>query len=464
VEAGLKCEADATKVGELGPPTPLFPKLVPRRNASRKAVTAHQRARLHAAMIEACARHGYARTTARELAALAGVSTRSLYAHFGSKEACFFATYDLVVQQAMGRISDSYRGAAAGDERDRDGLCRAFEAFTAELLTRPAASRLALVEILAAPPEASGRIERTESQFATMISTSVAQAGDGPAIPPATLRALIGGIWFIARARLLQGHPEAIGAAGAELSEWLLVYRTAAGPHLAAARSAAASGVRGRKPCDATASVRGRLLHAAAEVVARGGYAALSPAHVADTAGVTEGAFESNFDDTGDCFLSILELLSAQALAEVLRESEGAATFAGGVCRAVETLFFRLAADEALARAAFLDVFVAGPEGAARHTAVMRGFAESLVRRAPATGRPTQLVAEAIVGAVWSIAHRHVARGRADLLPSAAPRATFVILAPILGADAALAAISDERSAASGQGQRAVALRAEKVE
>jgi hypothetical protein len=52
---------------------PLFPQLVARRNAPAKAVAAHQRARLHAAMIEACTRHGYAETTAREVVALAGV-------------------------------------------------------------------------------------------------------------------------------------------------------------------------------------------------------------------------------------------------------------------------------------------------------------------------------------------------------------------------------------------------------
>jgi len=56
-------------------------------------------------MIEACARHGYAETKVREVAGLAGVSTKTLYKHFESKEACFLATYDLVVQQAIGRIS-----------------------------------------------------------------------------------------------------------------------------------------------------------------------------------------------------------------------------------------------------------------------------------------------------------------------------------------------------------------------
>lgn len=450
VEGGSVREADASEVGDQGQPVPLFPKLVPRRNAPRRAVAAHQRVRLHAAMIEACARHGYVKTTARELTALAGVSTKSLYAHFGSKEACFFATYDFVVQQAMGRIAGAYREGAAGDEHDWDeGLCRAFEAFTAELVDHPAASRLALVEILATLPEAMGRIERTEAQFATMISTSLAHVGDDLAIPPGLLRPLIGGLWFVARTCLLEGNPQAIGSAADELSEWLLAYRTAAGSRLPAGGSAARRSAGGERADDTPTSTRGRLLRATADVVARGGYSALVPAHVVDLAGVTEGDFLSQFDDTGDCFLSMLEWLSARALAEARRECEPATTWAGGVCRAVETLFLRLASDEALARAAFLDVFAVVPGGAARHATIMRGFAESLIRRAPAAARPTQLVAEAIVGAVWSICQRHVVRGRAELLPSAAPRATFVILAPILGADAALAVILGGRGEAS---------------
>ena len=96
----------------------LYPQLKPRCNASAKAVAAHQRARLHAAMIEICARDGYGSVTARELVAVAGVSTKALYARFGGKEGCFLGTFDVVVQQAVGRIATAYRGpgTAAGPD------------------------------------------------------------------------------------------------------------------------------------------------------------------------------------------------------------------------------------------------------------------------------------------------------------------------------------------------------------
>jgi AcrR family transcriptional regulator len=425
-------------------PEPLFRKLAPRQNASAKAVAAHQRARLHAAMIEACARHGYAETTARELAALAGVSTKALYNHFESKEACFLATYDLVVQQAIGRISAAYRGEARGGKPDRArGIGRAFDAFAAELVQRPAPSRLALIEIFGAA-DANTRIERAETAFATMISTSFAQAPDGAVIDPRVIRGLIGGVWFVARTRLLDADPRVVAAAAAELGKWLLAYRSPAGSQLPTAQPRRPVPPPDARRVDVASSERARMLQAAATMAGRGGFAALSPGRVAEAAGVAVTAFDAEFEDTRACFLSMLEWLSAHALAEALRESEDAPSWGSGVSRAVGVLFRRLATDPALARAAFLDSFAVGPAGAERRAAIMRGFADLLARRAPAERRPSPLVAEAIVGSVWSIARRYVASGRRELLPASSTRAAFVALAPIIGAEAAVATICVE--------------------
>ncbi len=159
-------------------PRALYPRLKPGPKRSPEAAAAHQRARLHAAMIEACDRKGYAATTASEITTLAGVSKKTLYRYFGSKDECFLATYDLVVRQAVGRISAAYRGEGGRGERDwsrgplsrfrcvRDGDGRAAR--------RP--SRLALIDVLAVAPAAADRIARAEAIFTTMISTSLAQA------------------------------------------------------------------------------------------------------------------------------------------------------------------------------------------------------------------------------------------------------------------------------------------------
>ena len=389
---------------------PLFPQLRPGPSKAPAAAAAHQRARLHAAMIEACARHGYAETTVREVAGLAGVSSKTLYKHFESKEACFLATYDLVVQQAIGRISAAHRDASGPEKVDWvGGLCRAFDAFTDELVQRPAASRLALIDIFAALPGAASRIDRAELLFMKMISESLALAPDGVVIPPRIVRALVGGIWFVARARLLESRARSLTAGSAELREWLLVYRSPASSKLPVSRPGRQQPTHDRRTLDVAAALeRGRV-------------------------------------DDPERPLALLEWLSADALAEALRETEAASSWAGGVCRAVESIFGRLASDTDLARAAFLDGFAVGPADAERRTAILRGFADVLVRRAPRDGRPSPLLAEAIVGSVWSIAHRSFLFGQPKTLPASSTRAAFLVLAPILGAEQARAAILARR-------------------
>jgi hypothetical protein len=115
------------------------------------------------------------------------------------------------------------------------------------------------------------------------------------------------------------------------------------------------------------------------------------------------------------------------------------------VCRAIGSLLDQVARDPVFARVAFVEVFAAGPAGAQRRAALMRSFAEVLARRAPRSRRPSPLVAEAIVGAVWGIVHHHVVHGRARALPVLAGHAAYIVLAPIIGAQRAIEAILAER-------------------
>jgi AcrR family transcriptional regulator len=397
-------------------------------------------------MIEAVAERGYAATTVRQVRALAGVSERTVYEHFESKEDYFLATYDLVVRQAVARISAAYRAGAPGEHDWAAGLCRAFDAFAEELVEHPKPSQLALVEVLAAGPAALERIECAEAVFARMIAQSLAQAPEDIALPPPLVRSFVGGIWFVSRNRLLQGQPATISGCGYELLEWILAYRAPAAGSLscAAVPPAPPRGGVPEWPGDVEGDERTRMMRAAAQIAARGGYPGLTSGQIVELAGVTEGAFSAAFDSVGECFLASLELLSAQALARALRESEGAPSWPAAVCQAIRALLCQIAEDRVFARAAFVEVFAAGPAGIERRAALIRSFAALLARRAPRGRRPSPLVAEAIVGAVWSIAHRHVARDRARALPSFAGHAAYLALAPIIGAEEAVEVVLAE--------------------
>lgn len=449
-----------SKSGNGRDPASLYPQLRPRRNASPEAVAEHQRARLHSAIVEACAGRGYTATTIAELVAIAGVSKKTLYKHFANKEDLFLTTYDLVIRDAAARISAAYREPSESGDWTV-GLCSAFDAFVAELVERPKASRLALVDVLAIGPDAFERIERAQGVFIWMIARSLAQAPDRVSLPPLLLRSLTDGIWLVSRTRLLEGKPAAVSDYGRELLDWILSYRE---PVVESLPRTAAPRQRRRpvSPLDSSAcDERVRMLCAAAEIASKRGYSSLSIGGIAERAGVSPEAVTSRFESPRECFLASLELFCARALARALRSADDAEDWPTGACRAMGELLCQIADDRVLARTAFLESVAAGPGGVEGHVALIRGFANALLRRVPSEQRPSPLVAEAIVGSVWSIVYRCVAEDRAERLPALAGRIAYLVLAPMVGAATAheviLAELGPDRSAYAAAGSASTA-------
>lgn len=422
---------------------------------SRDDVLADQRRRLRGAMVAAVARHGYAATTVSEVVALAGVSKKTLYRHYASKEECFLATHDALVAEGMQRIVAAYGG---GPDRGREwtaALCRAFEAFVAEIATQPREAWLALVEVLAAGPGGLERIEEGETRFAWMIERSLALAPDRVELSPPMVRGVVHGLWYVARTRLIERRPEAMAGAGEELLRWMLSYRCPAASELGEPRAQSAPERGARRPGAGVLEGAGprvegdertRLLCAAGRIAAAGGFQTLTGAQISELAGVPEKRFRELFDGPEACFLAYLGLGSAQALARALRETRDAPDWPAGACRGLRSLLCHVAADPVFAQAGFVEIFAAGPAGARRRASLMHSFAEVLTRRAPCSLRPSPVVAEAITGAVWGIVHHEVVRGRARALPALSDYAAYLALAPLIGGEAAVRSILTERA------------------
>ena len=69
---------------------------------------------------------------------------------------------------------------------------------------------------------------------------------------------------------------------------------------------------------------------------------------------------------------------------------------------------------------------------------MLRAFIDLLVSGLPESQRPSDVVAQATVGAIWSIVHRHVTQGHGRLLPTLVDQLSYVALAPLVGAGAAI--------------------------
>ncbi|HEY2333686.1 MAG TPA: helix-turn-helix domain-containing protein [Solirubrobacterales bacterium] len=402
-------------------------------------VAAHQRGRLHEAMIELVAEHGYNAVSVAMLTNRARISKRDFYKLFSGKEECFLAAYDIIVSHSVRGII----AAAEGEEEWRERLRLGLLAFAGQVAASPDAARLALVEVFAAGAVAVERMLRASWAFEALVAKNFALADGTPRLPRLVVRGIVAGGGRMTRAQLLSGHPRELPPDGGELLEWALSFCDDDAVLLRGL------GVAGAPPLSATAAEapladeRALILAATARLASTEGYATLTVPRVRAVAGVSRRSFDAHFKGVADCFLATLEMLIDRALAAAAPRYLAADDWASGVHRMVAGLCQHLACDPTLAGLAFLEVFSPGPEAIRWRTETIAKLATMLRRGAPAQ-QPSKFAAEASIGAMWGVIHRIVAIGRGAHLPIAAPALSYLALAPALGGAAAVDVIVAE--------------------
>jgi hypothetical protein len=78
------------------------------------------------------------------------------------------------------------------------------------------------------------------------------------------------------------------------------------------------------------------------------------------------------------------------------------------------------------------------PVGVRLREAILERVEALFARHAPKPHAPSGVVTEAIVGAVWGLVYDRVARGESDRLGELTKHASFIALAPVLGAEEAV--------------------------
>jgi AcrR family transcriptional regulator len=411
-------------------------------------VKAHQRTRLYEAMVEIAATRGYPRTTIKAVCALASVSRQTFYDLFaGDREACFLGAYDYVVARAVERISRAYRGEEDPERR----LCRAFEQFASEAASEPQAARFALLEPFGAGQAAFARMDRGRERFEGLIAASISNPSRGTTVSPTIAKGIVGGIERVSRVYLVAGKIDELAGTADELSAWVSCYRPGSRSTLIETTEAASrpqTGLRGKDE-------RLRILRAAAAIAASDGYGALSVARITRLAGVSEDRFAILYD-TRDaieaCFLDAFDLLGVEALVCAASASRDAGGWPDGVRSGITALLDHVATHPFVGSVAFIEIFAVGPSAIERRSRMLRRFADVFIRRIPEGQRPSELIAEAIVGAIWAVLHDYVVCGYVDRLHELADDATYLALAPVIGHEAAVQLIlGDRRSVPSAE-------------
>lgn len=214
-------------------PSPGLTRLPPGRHGlPRDFVARNQRDRLTAGIIASVAELGFQETTISRIAAAAGVSRRTFYAYFDSKEEGFLAAYDRIAAHLLAAA----REAAAAESGWPAKVAARFRAALESFAANPA---LALFT-LAVPPRAGGE---PAARYRRALDGALAELTDGlaehtgAASPSDAVRhSLVGGSASLIVARAEAGEGELLPELLPELVELFLT------PFVGRAEAARAAG------------------------------------------------------------------------------------------------------------------------------------------------------------------------------------------------------------------------------
>jgi AcrR family transcriptional regulator len=152
-------------------------------------------------MIEVVSARGYTETRVVDVIGTAGVSRKTFYELFDSKEGCFLAAYDILLGRVLEEAEAGFarRPGVAWPERIETGL----RAVLAHLAAHPEEARFALVEVLAAGPRALARRDAALRQFTGFIETGRAESAID--LPGSTAQTIAGGITELLYSEVLHG-------------------------------------------------------------------------------------------------------------------------------------------------------------------------------------------------------------------------------------------------------------------
>ena len=152
-------------------------------------VDRNHRNRLLAATIEAIAERGYPTATVADITRHAAVSRGAFYRHFGDKEDCFLAAYEIAVEWLWEQVA----AAIAPGTSWAGSVAIAVERLLGLLAADPRLTRICAVEAFVVGPVAVARHEALIERLAGLLRRGREEAMIGADLPPQFEEALLGG-------------------------------------------------------------------------------------------------------------------------------------------------------------------------------------------------------------------------------------------------------------------------------
>lgn len=405
--------------------------LPPGPSSDPDAVERNQRERLYGATVAAVAEHGYEATRVADIIAIAGVSRSAFYRYFDNRLDCFLATLDELAGLAEAKLTGVYRDKSRSW---RERMRAVLDGFVEMVVAQPAAARVWLVEIYAAGPLAVDRMERLADRLELLASRAIDETADSSELPVEGVRALLGGLRQIIHTRLRHGREDELPALVPDLFDWVLSYSSPPVP-LRRPRTPP------RLP-EAPANPGGQrrqILTAVTELVAEEGYQNITITEISQRAAISLSTFYNHFDGKQAAFLAAIDDGERQMLEAALPAYRLAPDWRRATRDAIHALFAFNATHPALARLNGMWIFSGGAEGFDRHENATSRFGAVLragYREHPGT---SPVVAEAVGGSIAALLYQQVRRRGPKRVYEVAGIASFIALAPFVGADEACA-------------------------
>jgi AcrR family transcriptional regulator len=172
-----------------------------RHGLSRDFVEANQRQRILDSVADVVSLVGYQAMSVEAVVGGAGVSRRTFYDNFKSKEDAFLTAYEEIGAELVLSVQESF-DAAETFPAGVIACCRAFLEFVA---ARPHYADMCIVEVLAAGPGALARRNAVMAAFAQLLHEGAELVEDLTHPPELTAETVVGGIYEIVYSRVLQG-------------------------------------------------------------------------------------------------------------------------------------------------------------------------------------------------------------------------------------------------------------------
>ncbi len=405
-------------------------KMPPGRGNAREDSDRSQRERLFGALVAISSEQGYEATRIADLVKLAGVSRATFYEHFGDKKEMLLAAVDALIEPTL-RVIEQAEDAPTGEAR----LRQAVDALMGLIADQPAASKMCFVEIYAIGEEGEAQVERALDEFERFGLSQLNQVSGRDGLPQQMVRAMVGGLQKVIQKRLYSDEAGSLPGLAEQIADWALSYPTPPGPLEGPRR-------RGRKARpfaerQAIAHPPERVLRALAAVVAEKGYAAATVAEVVERAGTSQRVFYGHFANKEEAFLAALDSGSAQMLGSVLPAFRRARSWEESVRAAYEAMFAFAMEEPEYTRLGAVEMYTVGRNALRTRDTVMEGLEALLVPGYEQSPGTPPIAAEAIGGAIYALIHDRVKEKGAEGLPELAPTATYMTLAPFLGAEEA---------------------------